>query len=1010
VPDRPVSGSLGGRVVLSLGKLAHGQQAYYVDAVARGAEEYYTAGREAPGQWIGAASHRLGLEGEVDPEALAHLLAHVDPSGQYRLTGAHSVPTVAAYDVTFCAPKSVSLLFALGDPEVSNEVRNATDAAIGAALPVLEAAACQVRRGRGGHTVLDGDGFVAAAFRHRTSRAGDPHLHTHVLLTNIAHCPDDDKWSALDGRPIYSWLAPVGCLYEAHLRWELSCRLGVEWTSVRNGIADVAGIPRPVLREFSTRRKEIEAHLEEHGFDSAKAAQLATYATRRPKDTSADPEGLSLSWWDRAEALGFDTEALDATLGQVGLQRPPHPESPAAKQLYEALARPDGLTASRSTFGQREVIKAICDALPAGGSVDSVLALVDGFLRSPHVLPVCLDDRSAVITRNDGKSIAARTDEHRWTTPEMLATEGRLLAGAQARRNTDIAVATGTSIERAIANHETLGAEQAAMVRQICSSGDGVEIVEGGAGAGKTYALAVARHAWETSGHQVLGCALAAQAAKQLQAGAGIPSQTIDRLLAGIERQTTALDATTVLVVDEAAMVGTRKLARLLDHAQQAGSKVVLVGDPCQLPEIEAGGAFRGLQGRLGASVLTDNRRQTSAWERDTLAGLRAGDAGRAFDDYLDHERVHRFPTGAEVREQLVEAWASARFDGHEVLMVAARHAEVDDLNRRARHLRRDQCEIGEDEIVLRGRPFARGDDVLALRNDYKLGVLNGTRATVEQIDTTRQELVLVGSDDQQLTVPFAYAESGYLTHGYATTVHKAQGATVDRCFILADETMTREHVYTALSRGRHGNDLYIVGDDQRTEDRHAAEVHRDALDAVRGIFGRSATKRLATDQQQPQLAPIDQLRAERDAIRNQIGDGPPDFSHDYRWLSDDLAKEKHYLAGAQWRLDHAQKDLDAFGPIRRRSRPSERRDIEQRVERFTADVDRHTRRVESLEGQLDQLTPAVVKRSRWEREHRPHLNRLRVIDRSIESERRLALDLEHSLDRGVERGLGLGL
>jgi len=116
VPDRPVSGSLGGPAVLSLGKLTHGQQAYYVDAVARGAEEYYTAGKEAPGQWTGAASHRLGLEGEVDPEALAHLLAHVDPSGKYRLTGAHSVPTVAAYDVTFCAPKSVSLLFALGDP------------------------------------------------------------------------------------------------------------------------------------------------------------------------------------------------------------------------------------------------------------------------------------------------------------------------------------------------------------------------------------------------------------------------------------------------------------------------------------------------------------------------------------------------------------------------------------------------------------------------------------------------------------------------------------------------------------------------------------------------------------------------------------------------------------------------------------------------------------------------------------------------------------------------------
>ncbi len=161
--------------MLSLGKLAHGQQQYYVDSVARGAEEYYTGAKEAPGQWVGAAAGRLGLEGEVDAEALANLLRHVDPSGAYRLTAARSVPTVAAFDATFCAPKSVSLLFALGDPEVSNEVRNAADAAIAASLPVLEQAACRVRRGKGGHTVLDGDG--SSPPRSGTERHG-PVTHT----------------------------------------------------------------------------------------------------------------------------------------------------------------------------------------------------------------------------------------------------------------------------------------------------------------------------------------------------------------------------------------------------------------------------------------------------------------------------------------------------------------------------------------------------------------------------------------------------------------------------------------------------------------------------------------------------------------------------------------------------------------------------------------------------------------------------------------------------------------
>ena len=245
----------------------------------------------------------------------------------------------------------MSLLFALGDPKVSNEVRNAADAAIAASLPVLEQAACRVRRGKGGHTVLDGDGFVAASFRHRTSRAGDPHLHTHVVIANLAHSPTDDRWTALDGRPLYSWLAPVGHLYEAHLRWELTRRLGVGWGPVRDGIADVAGIPKPVLREFSTRRREIEAHLDEHGQSSARAAQFATYATRRAKDHDLDAGGFLPSWWSRAEALGLDADALAAVLDRSRSIEPPAPETPKADQLYRWLAGAEGLTAKASTFG-----------------------------------------------------------------------------------------------------------------------------------------------------------------------------------------------------------------------------------------------------------------------------------------------------------------------------------------------------------------------------------------------------------------------------------------------------------------------------------------------------------------------------------------------------------------------------------------------------------------------------------------------------------------------------------
>jgi conjugative relaxase-like TrwC/TraI family protein len=728
--------------VLSLGKLGPGQHAYYVDAVARGAEEYYTEGKEAPGVWVGAGAARLGLDGEVDSDALANLLRHADPSGTWRLTSTQSVPTVAAYDATFCAPKSVSLLYALGSAEVSNEVRNAADAAVTASLEVLERVACRVRRGAGGKTVLDGDGFVAGSFRHRTSRAGDPHLHTHVLLTNVAHCEIDDRWTALDARPLYGWASPVGHLYEAHLRWELTRRLGVAWAPVKNGIADIAGIDRAVLREFSTRRKEIEAHLEEYGQSSAKAAQVATYATRRPKDQTLDAGSMQEQWWERARDHGLDPERLDAVTGR---SRDPVPVDRRA--LFDWLASEHGLTARASSFGERDVLKAICDALPGGAPVPVILDLTEQFLGSDHVMMVKGRD-TVTISRKDGTIVPAPVGESKWTTPDMIEVEIALVCLAENAQDTSAGQATPDAIDHAITSRSTLTGEQEAMVRAVCSSGDGVEVVEGAAGAGKTFALAAAHDAWRTSGFKVIGCSLAARAAKQLETDAGMPSATLHRVLADLDTGRLRLDNRSVVVVDEAAMVGTRQLHRLVEHTTGVGAKVVLVGDPFQLPEIDAGGAFRGLQARLGATQLVDNRRQTDDWEREALAELRTGDPDTAVDAYLAHDRVH----SVDAHQELVTDWLKAWAAGEDVLMVAPRMADVDRLNRAARATLQRWGDLPADQVHLGGRGYAIGDHVLALRNDHTTGLLNGTRGEITAIDTTRHELTVRTTTRQELT------------------------------------------------------------------------------------------------------------------------------------------------------------------------------------------------------------------------------------------------------------------
>jgi len=772
---------------------------------------------------------------------------------------------VAGFDATFSAPKSVSLLFALGGPETSNEVRNAHDASVRAALGFLEAQASVGRRGRGGLFSVKGDGFVAAAFRHRTSRAAEPQLHTHVVVANLVHSPADGRWTALDARPFYRWARPVGHLYEAQLRWELTRRLGVGWGPVHHGIADVAGIPTGAIDAFSTRRRQIVEHLAAHGEDGGRAAQIAAYATRKPKDPDAQPEDLLNGWRVKAKDHGLDQHVLTAALHRSDPAAPPAPGTPAADRLFQQLASPEGLTIRRSTFGQVEVLEAICDRLPSGGRVTEIVALADAFLASPHL--VALDPQLQAVGQPDAgeATIPSNRAFGRWTTPEMLATERHLLDLVAANRQAGAGTARPDHLEAALPSLPLLDSDQEAMVRQLCTSGAGVEVVEGVAGSGKTYALAAANAAWTTSGYRVRGACLAARTASRLQEGSGITSTTLDRLQRSLRHD--PLTAGDVVVVDEAGMVGTRSLLRLIEEASKAQAKVVLIGDPRQLPELEAGGAFGGLTRRHQGAELTTNRRQHHAWERDALGDLRHGDSDNAFAAYLDHQRIHHTPTSDGARQQLVDDWLRSRLAGQDALMVASHLRAVDDLNGRARTALRAAGLLGPDQVTLGKLRYTTGDEVLALRNDYDLVILNGTRSVIDHIDPTQRRFAVLTDDGRRVQIPFDYAAAGYLTHGYATTIHKAQGATVDRCFILADETTTREHAYAALSRGRHGNDLYLFTDDRRAEEGHTPEINPDQLDRLRLSLGRSIRQHLATDS-------VDACLEQRSPAAD-LGDGP---------------------------------------------------------------------------------------------------------------------------------------
>jgi AAA domain/Transposase len=425
-----------------------------------------------------------------------------------------------------------------------------------------------------------------------------------------------------------------------------------------------------------------------------------------------------------------------------------------------------------------------------------VEALADRLLCQAEVVPL---DPAVPVTA------AAARNARRYSTAELLAVEAELLSRALSGRHADLARVGDHELAAGLAAHPILSAEQAAMVRRLTSSGAGVEVVVGKAGSGKTTALAAAAAAWRAAGIDVTGAAVAARAAVALTDGAGIPAVTVARVLSHRGNPTRGLPPGGVLVVDEAAMLGTRPLGRLLAAAEQARTKVVLVGDHHQLPELEAGGAFRALVHQLDAVTLTENRRQDAAWERAALDELRAGDVDTALGAYEQAGRITAADTAEQARGQLVDAWWRAADTPYgqldpEVVMLALRRADVHELNLRARALLDANGGLTGPEIVVPVgdyglRSFAAGDAVIARRNRYPLGLINGARGvvtTVRPIDGT----LVVRFTGGEVVVPLDYLEGGGLDHGYALTTSPAKSCAT--CAPPRTPTGPRRRLHTA--------------------------------------------------------------------------------------------------------------------------------------------------------------------------------------------------------------------
>ena len=478
----------------------------------------------------------------------------------------------------------------------------------------------------------------------------------------------------------------------------------------------------------------------------------------------------------------------------------------------------DAITQQQSTFTRRDMAMF---AHRHSDGIEQFNEVMGAMRNSPDLVELGKDGRG----------------EDRFTTRDMIETEQRLHRAAEIMAEKERHEVSEKDRLDALARAEqrglVLSGEQADALAHVTDGRD-LGIVVGYAGTGKSAMLGVAREAWEASGFEVRGVALSGIAAENLESGSGIASRTIASMEHGWKNGRDMLTSRDVLVIDEAGMVGTRQLERVLSRAAEAGAKVVLVGDPQQLQSIEAGAAFRSIHDRHGGVEIHEVRRQREDWQRDATRDLATGRTGDAISAYDSHDMVHESQTREQARDDLIDRWNRDRQAAPDASRIILTHtnAEVRELNEVARDRMREAGDLGEDVRVAveRGeRSFAAGDRVMFLQNERGLGgdgggVKNGTLGTIVQVST---QSMTVRTDDGR-DIAFDLKDYNRIDHGYAATIHKAQGMTVDRTHVLATPGMGAHGSYVALSRHRDGMDLHYGRDDFASQDRLVNTLSRD--------------------------------------------------------------------------------------------------------------------------------------------------------------------------------------
>jgi conjugative relaxase-like TrwC/TraI family protein len=778
--------------------------------------------QQPPGRWLASPDTlaRLGIDGEaIDGADFIELMEGRHPrSGRWLRPEGAGGGRGGGIDVTFSAPKSVSVEWALGDEQTRLGIEKAHSAAVRETLAYITDTVPTVRRRYGGTVVEEcARVLIAAEYRHTTARSvvlgemPDPQLHSHVVITGAVR--DDGRFVAVASRPVFRAARDAGAYYRSALAQQLMARgFRIEAGTGRHGrYFEIAGRPRALLEEFSARSREVAEAAERFRAKWGRAPERGELRKlkreNRRRKVLVHRGDLDRAWQQTAD--GFR---------EAGAEMPRAEEVVPARALEDRVE--ERLTEKAATFESRELRAVVLEQSVGELAPGEALALAKEMVAERRVLPLEGGLLTTLAVRAREQAIERSFAELARDAGRDVGDVAREIAGDQVAER----IGARLSHEQTQALEVITGCQRAT-------------ILIGPAGTGKGVVIDAAARAERLTGRETLGIAVAGSTAQRL--GQDSPALagrtlTLDALVARVEHGRLQVDENTTIYFDEAGMADTHRLRRLTEVVERTGAKLVAVGDGAQLPSIGAGGMFDRLTEIAPNAELSNVRRTLDPTEQRAWADLRAGRSDRAMAHYQSTGRLHMADTRDEAVEHAVREWGRLTEThpiGEVTLISDASNEEIHRLNARAQHYRAERGELGELEVPVPDVHYGirEGDRVSLIDQHHQRGVErieNGSRGRVLDVtpagevfvefDVTGQRRILVGQDLANVRL------------GYAQHIHRAQGATVTRTLVVTGGWQTsKEPAYVEASRARQGTDWFVNRHDLGVEGHDTDRIER---------------------------------------------------------------------------------------------------------------------------------------------------------------------------------------